>query len=153
MSLKELKDQEDSGSKIYIDEERNKIIYKRVHVEDSKDLYGDGCTADSLQKTVLNAIKVLKSIGREEDFISVLEALSNGTLSTKKIILHLFLYIGLKLRHTQCQIRCSRTTLDFGFIVQKLSHGGACAWQDGGNRKLPSVASGPSGASATMYII
>jgi hypothetical protein len=54
-----------------------------VHVEDSKDLYGDGCTADSLQKTVLNAIK--KSNGREEDFISVLEALSNETLSTKNI--------------------------------------------------------------------
>ena len=71
-----------------------------------------------------DVINLLKSIGRSEDFISVLSSLADKTLSIQNISLHLLLDIGQFLKqNTIFNMRYHKTSLDFWVIVQKLFKG------------------------------
>ena len=120
--LTELQKQQKDGKKIYIDEEQQKVLYKRP-VTYSSDEHSDEYDSSIDQQTISNGLKVLQSIGRDQDFVAVMEALANGKLSTKNMALHLLLDVGMQLRNEQFQVRYSQTTLDFWLIVQKLFRG------------------------------
>ena len=76
-------------------------------------------------ETFKSAYEVLKTIGREEDFMSVLSSLSNGTLHPSNIALHLMFDIGNLSQVSFRQVRYNKTSLDFWAIVHRLFKGKA----------------------------
>ena len=79
-------------------------------------------------------IEKFKEIDRQEDFISILEAIVEGRLSMENICLHLLLDIGQKLgTEHSASVRYSKTTIDFWLIVQNLFQGKATRFFRGFN--------------------
>lgn len=114
----------DNGEKINIDIDSKKIKFKRVSQESSGETPLIYQYDTDIQEIVSAVLEKLCSVGRDGDFVAVLKAVADGTLSLTNMALHLFLDVGSHLRHSNpSQIRYSRTTLDFWLVVQKLFHG------------------------------
>ena len=77
--------------------------------------------ADSSCEVFRNALEVIESHGRGDDFKSLLIALADGTLDPTNIALHLLLDIGNVLsKACLTEVRYNKTTLDFWSLVHKL---------------------------------
>lgn len=67
------------------------------------------------------AYDAIKQTGRGEDFVSLMKAISNGTLNPKHIAMHLLLDIGNFLSaETIRNVRYSDVTLDFWAVVYRM---------------------------------
>ena len=79
--------------------------------EDSVDDTDDG---EPLANVMKKAYDVIKETGRGNDFVSLITAISNGTLEPHHIALHLLLDIGNFLSHeTVYNMRYTDATMDF----------------------------------------
>ena len=133
-----------NGYKVYIDAEKKRISFKRPLVTDK---VGDSSvpenktrdnqlsevvphdtqtsTLKELQAILPTLVQFLEDIGRSEDFLSSLTAISTGRLSLDNMALHLFLDIGQLLRTPQNMMKYSKTSIDFWTVIQKLFKGKA----------------------------
>jgi hypothetical protein len=66
-------------------------------------------------------VSALQSVGRCDDFISVLQSISNGKLDIRNLALRLLLDVG---KFLNCnQMRYSQTSIYFWLLIQKLFKG------------------------------
>ena len=127
VSLVEIKDRLAQGFKPFLDVTNNTIRFKRsfdeheVHVTHEKQNEPSDSKSSNILEDVLN---VMASIGREDDFLSILHSLVSGELSPDNIALHLLLDVGQFLRQPKVNcMRYSNVSKDFWLIVMKMFKG------------------------------
>ena len=141
---KSLADKTKLGCTILIDMDSQKIRVKRpVNDNENETMSGELATTDSSQSDYTDkpasddtidmqsilpllpkVVELMQSVGRNDDFVAVLKAISDKTLSVNNIALHLLLDIGQFLRqNTVYNIRYHQTTLNFWTVFHKLFKG------------------------------
>lgn len=136
VTIKQISECLGSGRKCVIDIDNLKIRFKRERGEDTeKDvkLYEQddqsqehSILTDKERDVFIHALHAIKDSGRGDDFISVLDAIANGTIPPHHISLHLLLDIGNFLSANYInKVRYNAVTMDFWALVQKMFKGKA----------------------------
>ena len=83
-------------------------------------------TESELIKLMPQVLEVLKAQGRDDDFMSAIKGLANGTLSVDNMPLHLLLDVGQYVRESENDnigaMRYSKTSVDYWTVIRKLLH-------------------------------
>ena len=149
-SLEEVKERLDDGDKMTLDEDYCEIHLKRSkrpdtncpHSSTNNPTKKERCerpdtksphsstenptkTEEEIESRLLQCLpqllEKLKTIGRSEDFLHVIESIVLGKLRLENIALHLLLDVGHFLSvGSSSEMRYSQTSIDFWLVVQKL---------------------------------